>query len=82
MIYYTPHNLENLKKRLETLKEKIATEGIILTDQQLTALEREKTRWRASGEIETAHPDYLGYQDSFYVGNLKEYIEPVKKIVY
>ncbi|MBZ7907234.1 IS481 family transposase, partial [Klebsiella pneumoniae] len=25
----------------------------------------------ASGEIETAHPGYLGSQDTFYVGNLK-----------
>ena len=24
-----------------------------------------------SGEIETAHPGYLGSQDTFYVGNLK-----------
>lgn len=23
------------------------------------------------GEIETAHPGYLGSQDTFYVGNLK-----------
>ncbi|GJL76754.1 MAG: hypothetical protein NMNS02_28600 [Nitrosomonas sp.] len=25
----------------------------------------------ACGEIETAHPGYLGSQDTFYVGNLK-----------
>lgn len=65
------HNLENLKKRLKALEEKIATEGIILSDQQIAALERKKHDDKASGEIETTHPGYLGCQDTFYVGNLK-----------
>lgn len=65
------HNLENLKKRLKALEEKVATEGIILSDQQIAALEKKKYDDEASGEIETAHPGYLGCQDTFYVGNLK-----------
>lgn len=65
------HNLENFKKRLKALEEKVATEGIILSDQQIAALEKKKLDDEASGEIETAHPGYLGCQDTFYVGNLK-----------
>ena len=65
------HDLENFKKRLKALEEKVASEGIILTDAQVTALEKKKTDDEACGEIETAHPGYLGSQDTFYVGNLK-----------
>lgn len=65
------HNLENFKKRLKALEEKIAREGIILTDAQVAALEKKKHDDEAAGEIETAHPGYLGSQDTFYVGNLK-----------
>jgi len=38
---------------------------------QVAALEKKKHDDEADGEIETAHPDYLGSQDTFYVGNLK-----------
>lgn len=65
------HNLENVKKRLAALEEKIANEGIILNDAQVAALEKKKNDDEACGEIETAHPGYLGSQDTFYVGNLK-----------
>ena len=46
-------------------------EGIILSDAQITALEKKKQDDITSGEIETMHPGYLGAQDTFYVGNLK-----------
>ena len=65
------HNLENFKKRLAALEEKVEKEGIILTDEQVAALERKKQDDEACGEIETHHPGYLGSQDTFYVGNLK-----------
>ena len=65
------HNLENFKKRLKALEEKVATEGIILTEEQVVALEKKKHDDAVSGEIETAHPGYLGSQDTFYVGSLK-----------
>ena len=35
------------------------------------ALERKREDDVAAGEIETAHPGYLGSQDTFYVGTLK-----------
>jgi len=65
------HNLENFKKRLAALEAKVAQEGIILSDAQVAALEKKKHDDEACGEIETAHPGYLGSQDTFYVGNLK-----------
>ena len=65
------NNLENFKKRLKALEEKVANEGIILSDAQVAALEKKKHDDEACGEIETHHPGYLGSQDTFYVGNLK-----------
>jgi len=65
------HDLENFKKRLKALEAKVARDGIQLTDKQIAALERKKHDDEACGEIETAHPGYLGSQDTFYVGNLK-----------
>ena len=65
------HDLENFKKRLKALEAKVVQEGILLTDAQITALEKKKHDDEACGEIETAHPGYLGSQDTFYVGNLK-----------
>ena len=44
---------------------------MILTEEQLKALEKAKDEKEAYGEIETEHPGYLGAQDTFYVGNLK-----------
>ncbi|KTD50488.1 transposase (ISSod13) [Legionella quinlivanii] len=65
------HNLENFKERLRALEAKVASEGIILTESQVIALERKKLDDEACGEIETAHPGYLGSQDTLYVGTLK-----------
>ncbi|EKF9634832.1 IS481-like element ISVvu4 family transposase, partial [Vibrio cholerae] len=65
------NDLENFKKRLIALEKQAAENGIILTDEQVAALERKKHDDEACGEIETAHPGYLGSQDTFYVGNLK-----------
>jgi transposase InsO family protein len=38
---------------------------------QVAALERKREEQQEIGEIETAHPGYLGSQDTFYVGNMK-----------
>lgn len=65
------HDLENFKKRLKALEAKVANDGIILTEAQVQALEKKKHDDEACGEIETAHPGYLGSQDTFYVGTLK-----------
>lgn len=65
------HNLECMKARLNALSKKAAEEGFILTESQLAALEKKQDDDLADGEIETAHPGYLGSQDTFYVGTLK-----------
>jgi len=65
------HNLHNFKLRLKALEQRVAEEGVILTESQLQALEKAKEEKQAHGEIETEHPGYLGSQDTFYVGTLK-----------
>lgn len=65
------HQLHCFKLRLKALEAKVAEEGLILTEAQVAALEKKKLDDEACGEIETAHPGYLGSQDTFYVGTLK-----------
>jgi len=65
------NNLACFKDRLKALEEKSARENFILTESQVQALERKKHDDVVAGEIETAHPGYLGSQDTYYVGNLK-----------
>lgn len=65
------HSLANFKNRLKALEEKVANDGGILTEAQVQALEKKKHDDEACGEIETAHPGYLGSQDTFYVGTIK-----------
>jgi hypothetical protein len=43
------HNLENFKKRLKALEDKVAKDGIILSDNQIAALEKVKASREASG---------------------------------
>lgn len=64
-------NLESFKKRLAALERHVAETGAVLTEAQVQALERKQEDDVAVGEIETAHPGYLGSQDTFYVGTLK-----------
>ena len=64
-------DLANFKARLKALETKVAEDGAILTEAQVQALEKKKLDDEACGEIETAHPDCLGSQDTFHVGALK-----------
>jgi len=65
------HGLAKFRDRLKALEAKMATAGLVLTEAQVQALEKKKHDDEAVGEIDTAHPGYLGSQDTFYVGTLK-----------
>jgi transposase InsO family protein len=65
------HDLETFKKRLKALEAKAAQENLILTEEQVKALEKAKDEKESHGEIESLHPGYLGAQDTYYVGTLK-----------
>jgi transposase InsO family protein len=61
------HGLASMQQRLRVLEEKSAVEGLVLTE----ALEKKRHDDGACGEIETAHPGYLGSQDTFCLGAIK-----------
>lgn len=65
------NSLANFKQRLRALEKHVAETGAVLTEAQVVALERKRDDDMACGEIETAHPGYLGSQDTFYVGTMK-----------
>jgi transposase InsO family protein len=65
------NELETFRKRLKALEAKIAQEGLILSEDQIRAMEKAREEKEAHGEIETAHPGYLGAQDTYYVGTIK-----------
>jgi transposase InsO family protein len=66
------HDLQTFSRRLKALEARLAQQpGAVLTESQVRAMEKAKQEKEAHGEIETAHPGYLGAQDTYYVGTLK-----------
>jgi hypothetical protein len=62
----------DIRQRPKTLEAKLTHEpGHVLTESQVRAMEKAKQEKEAHGEIETAHPGYLGAQDTYYVGTIK-----------
>ena len=84
------NELETFRKRLKALEAKVAQEGLILSEDQIRAMEKAREEKEAHGEIETAHPGYLGAQDTYYVGTIKgvgriyqqTFIDTYSKIAY
>jgi transposase InsO family protein len=66
------NDLQTFARRLKALEARLAQNaGIVLTEQQVRAMEKAKQEKEAHGEIDTAHPGYLGAQDTYYVGTIK-----------
>jgi len=66
------NDLHTFQRRLKALEAKLGQEpGRVLTESQVQAMEKAQREKEAHGEIDTAHPGYLGAQDTYYVGNIK-----------
>ena len=66
------NDLQTFALRLKALEAHLAQNaGMVLTEQQVRAMEKAKQEKEAHGEIDTAHPGYLGAQDTYYVGAIK-----------
>lgn len=61
------NDLENFKKRLKALEERVARDGIILTDNQVAALERKQQDDEACGEMKRS-PWLPGFTRHFLCG--------------
>ena len=66
------NDLHTFSRRLKALEARLAqNQGMVLTEEQVRAMEKAKQEKEAHGEIDTAHPGYLGAQDTYYVGTIK-----------
>jgi hypothetical protein len=70
--------LANFKSRLKALEEKVAKENLILTEAQLTALEKKKQDDEAWGEIETAQVTW-DPKIPFMLARLKAWVVCISK---
>lgn len=61
------HDMETFQKRLKALSAKVKQEGIILDENHVAALEKEKEEKQVHGEIETYYPGFLVAQGTYYV---------------
>jgi len=67
----TEREASKMKRRKWTAEEKVARDGLILTEGQVVAQEKGKAEREAHGAFESECPGYFGAQDTFYLGTLK-----------
>ena len=66
------NDLQTFARGLKALEARLVqNQGMVLTEQQVRAMEKARQEKEAQGEIDTAHPGYLGAQDTYYVGTIK-----------
>ncbi|MBF0290653.1 MAG: IS481 family transposase [Nitrospinae bacterium] len=65
------HGIATKGLRLKRLEAFSASEGVVLTESQVAALEDAKLEKEAHGEVESYHPGFLLAQDTYYVGTIK-----------
>ncbi|MBI5814079.1 MAG: IS481 family transposase [Nitrospinae bacterium] len=65
------HGIATKGLRLKRLEAFSASEGVVLTESQVAALEDAKLEKEAHGEVESPHPGFLLAQDTYYVGTIK-----------
>lgn len=65
------HDLKLISQRLKRLEKYSAETNNILTESQVQALEDQKQKKEAHGEVETHHSGFLFAQDTYYVGTIK-----------
>jgi hypothetical protein len=66
------NDLQTFSRRPKALEARMAqTQGMVLTERQVRAMEKARQEKEAHGAIDTAHPAYLGAQDMYYVGTIK-----------
>src|SRR5690606_12817640 len=60
-------DFDTLMKSLKALDANVVHEGIILTEDQVRAIERDREEKEAYGDFDSSHPGYLISQDTYYV---------------
>jgi hypothetical protein len=69
------HNLENFKKRLKALEEKIASDGIILSDSQVSALEKRNMMMKLAVRLKQATQATSSHKTPFTLAVSRESVE-------
>jgi len=65
---WAKHGLSQLEDRLKAMKNKVAEQGLTLSDAQAAALEKQQQHHDIGLEVAAAYPGHVACQDTLYVG--------------